>query len=261
MLNLRHPEQGIWVRTFGVTLDDARALAAHHKLAQPSRAWHQLMYATRGAVTVRTADCAWVAPPHRAVWIPAGLEYRLELSGTVALRALYIGVRPSAGKLFAHAASTCCVVNVSGLLRELILRTVQFGALDAGEARQRRLIGVLFDELQELQAVPLQLPMPRDLRAVRFAAAAADLGGEAALEAMLRRSGASRRTMERLFAQETGMSLGQWLRRRQLLDALRRLATGDSVQEIAGALGYNSPSAFIAMFKRELGQTPTRYFA
>lgn len=262
MSNFRHPDRRVAVRSFGVTIPDARALAPHHRIPPPARDWHQLIYATRGAVTVRTAQCAWVAPPHRGVWIPAGFEYRLEMSGEVALRTLYITARPAAGKLFPGAAHTCCVVNVSPLLRELILRSVHLGALDAAVPTQGRLIAVLFDELKELSAVPLQLPLPRDRRAAQFATlASADPTGKMPLAKMLRKCAASRRTMERLFQGETAMSLGQWLRRQKLLHALRRLAAGDCVNAIALELGYNSPSAFIAMFKRELGQTPKRYFA
>jgi len=80
------------------------------------------------------------------------------------------------------------------------------------------------------------------------------------MEKMLRRCGASRRTLERVFRAETAMSLGQWLRRQKLLQAMRRLAAGECVNTIAIELGYNSASAFIAMFRRELGQTPKRYF-
>jgi AraC-like DNA-binding protein len=179
----------------------------------------------------------------------------------VALRSLYIAVRSGDRKLFPYASHTCCVVNVSPLLRELILRCVQVGALDARIGRHRHLVDVLFDELQELTAVPLQLPQPWDARAAQFAAlAAADPDGRMPVPKMLRKCAASRRTMERIFREETAMSLGHWLRRQKLLHALRRLAAGDSVNAIALELGYNSPSAFIAMFKRELGQTPTRYF-
>ncbi len=249
------------MRSYGVTFPDAGALAAHHRIPPPARDWHQLIYATRGALTVRTAECAWVAPPHRGIWIPAGFEYRLEMSGAVALRSLYVSARMASRRLFAGAAHTCCVVNVSPLLRELILRTVQLGALDASQPAQRRLTGVLFDELKTLTAVPLQLPLPRDRRAARFAALAAeDACGSVPVADMLRKCAASRRTMERLFQAETAMTLGQWLRRQKLLHALRRLAAGESVYAIALELGYNGPSAFIAMFKRELGETPTRYF-
>jgi len=243
------------VRSFGVTFPDARALLPHHRIPPPARDWHQLIYATRGAVTVRTEQCAWVVPPHRGVWIPSGFDYRLEMTGLVALRSLYIAE-------WARVSHACCVVNVSPLLRELILRIVQLGALDTGQPAQRRLAGVLFDELKELTAVPLQLPLPQDVRAAQFAAmASADPAGKMPVAKMLRQCAASRRTMERVFQNETGMSLGQWLRRQKLLHALRRLAAGDSVNSIALELGYNGPSAFIAMFKRELGQTPTGYFS
>jgi AraC-like DNA-binding protein len=87
-----------------------------------------------------------------------------------------------------------------------------------------------------------------------------DAGGVPSTEMLLRQCGTSRRTMERLFRAETGMSLGQWQRRQTLLHALRRLAASENVTGVAGELGYNSASAFIAMFRRELGQTPKRYF-
>lgn len=262
MSNSRQPDQGIAVRSFGVTFPDGGAFPAHHRIPPPARDWHQLIYATRGAVTVRTAQCAWVTPPHRAVWIPAGFEYRLEMSGPVALRSLYIAAHFVARKLFPGAATTCCVVNVSPLLRELILRIVEWGALDATKPARHRLAGVLFDEIRALTSVPLQLPLPNDSRALHFAdLTSGDPAGLMSTPKMLRRCGSSRRTMERLFQEETGMSLGQWLRRQKLLHALRRLAAGENVNAISLELGYNSPSAFIAMFKRELGQTPTRYFA
>ncbi len=78
---------------------------------------------------------------------------------------------------------------------------------------------------------------------------------------MLRECGASRRTLERLFRTETSMSLGAWMQRQKLLDALRRLVAGEPVNTISLELGYSSASAFIAMFRRELGETPKRYFA
>jgi len=66
-------------------------------------------------------------------------------------------------------------------------------------------------------------------------------------------------TLARLFQRETGMTFGAWRRRRALLTALERLSEGDPVTTVALDLGYESPSAFIAMFRRTLGDTPTRY--
>jgi AraC-like DNA-binding protein len=212
-----------------------------------------LIYATRGVMTVYTGDGAWVVPPHRAMWIPAGFQYRLEMSGEVALRMLYVRRRQTAN------LRACAVVNVTPLLRELIVRTNLIGALNTERPEQKRLMGVIFDELKLLTAVPLQLPLPRDPRGARFAELMAE-DVEQPIPRVLRRAAASRRTLERIFRDETAMSLGQWLRRQKLLHALRRLAARENVNAIALELGYSSPSAFIAMFRRELGQTPKRYF-
>jgi AraC-like DNA-binding protein len=246
----RQRDRAVRIRSFGVTFYDGQT--ASPPLHEQSE-WHQLIYATRGVMTVYTGKSAWVVPPHRAVWIPAGFRYRLQMSGEVALRLLY--VRRQTSRL-----RTCSVVNVTPLLRELIIRTNLIGALDAGVPEQKRLIGVILDELKLLTVVPLQLPLPQDARAVRFAElVAADPGRQSPITGMLRQCGASRRTLERLFREETSMSLGQWLRRQKLLHALRLLAAGEEVNTIALELGYNSASAFIAMFRRELGQTPKRY--
>jgi AraC-like DNA-binding protein len=260
MSNFRQADDAsIRIRSFGVTFRNGQKVSPHYLVPPAAGLWHQLVCATRGALTVRTDQCAWVVPPHRAVWLPAGFDYRLEMSGVVAVRMLYVRPRKRADRSFPRV---CSVVNVTPLLRELIQRTVSVGALDAAVPEQKRLIGVIQDELKVLIAVPLQLPQPRDSRAARFAALAnRDSGGAPSTAALLRQCGTSRRTMERLFRAETGMSLGQWQRRQTLLHALRLLAAGESVSGVAAELGYNSPSAFIAMFRRELGQTPKRYFA
>jgi AraC-like DNA-binding protein len=252
MSKYRHPDSSVQVRSFGVTFGSGQpAPPTLHDTAN----WHQLIYATRGVMTVYTDEGAWVVPPHRGVWIPAGFRYRLEMSGEVALRMLYLLARKR------RLARFCSVVNVTPLLRELIVRTNLIGALDSGIPEQKRLIGVICDELNMLTSVPLQLPLPQDSRAAQFAAlAASESSGELSVAEMLRRSGVSRRTLERIFRAETAMSLGQWLRRQKLLHALRRLAAGESVKSIALELGYNGASAFVAMFRRELGQTPKRYF-
>jgi AraC-like DNA-binding protein len=249
MTNSRHgpgsdPDRNILVRTFGVTFGPG-----YRRLTPPrSEGWHQLIYATRGMMTVEATESSWAVPPHRAVWIPSGVPFRIEMHGETALRMLYLSRRISL---------PVSVVNVTPLMRELIVRAVHLGALDGAVPAQKRLYGVIRDELKALRTVPLQLPAPKDPRAQRLAAATDQPWP---LEELLRHSGASRRTMERIFHEETAMSLGQWLRRQKLLKALRLLAGGLSVKETARELNYAHAGAFIAMFRRETGETPTRYF-
>ena len=166
-----------------------------------------------------------------------------------------------AARLSHDLPSECRAVNVPPLLRELILHTIRLGLLHQNVPNEARLAGILLDQLEALPAVPLQLPMPRDPRA-RTVAGLLERhpGAVRKLTAFAREVGASRRTLERLFRAETHLTLGRWRQRLRLIHALRRLATGRSVTRVALDLGYDSPSAFVAMFKRELGTTPGRYF-
>ncbi len=51
-----------------------------------------------------------------------------------------------------------------------------------------------------------------------------------------------------------------WRNRLRILTAMRDLGDGHTISAIARRLGYSSPSAFVTMFRRETGTTPTAYF-
>jgi AraC-like DNA-binding protein len=102
--------------------------------------------------------------------------------------------------------------------------------------------------------------MPTDDRARHVAdALLADPGTDRSLAALAADAGASRRTVERCFVAETGMPLARWRTQARLLEALRRLGAGATTVQVADAVGYSSPSAFVAAFRRELGTTPRRW--
>jgi AraC-like DNA-binding protein len=65
--------------------------------------------------------------------------------------------------------------------------------------------------------------------------------------------------MQRLFTEETGMAFSKWRQRLCLITAMQRLAAGQSVTSAALDAGYSTTSAFISMFRKELGTTPGRY--
>ena len=101
---------------------------------------------------------------------------------------------------------------------------------------------------------------PADERAQALARAIAGPAGDATIDDLARSVGASRRTLERTFVAETGLTIGAWRQRQRLLRALELLAHGEPVTTVALAVGYRTPSAFTAMFHEQLGTTPTRYF-
>jgi AraC-like DNA-binding protein len=243
-------EDGIVVRTFAVRH------TSDHEIAPHAHDWHQLIYASEGVMWVHTAQGDWVVPPNRAVWVPAGVEHGIEMTGTVFVQTLYL-----AQGIFGTLPGRCCAVNVSPLLRELIRHTVALGMLDKNVPARARLIEFLVDQLSALPTIPLQLPWPSDERAQRAAAWLREHPDDPGLiKQMAKRVVASARTLERLFQKETGMTFGKWRQQLRLLHALRLLADGRAVTAVALDVGYDSPSAFIAMFKRTLGTTPYRYF-
>jgi AraC-like DNA-binding protein len=217
----------------------------------------QLVYASRGVMTVRTSEGAWVVPPRRAVWIPARIPHSIVMSGAVSMRTLYLRAR-----MVSRLPRTCCVVNVSSLLQELILHACKSRVLRRRSKAESRLIAVIVDQLEAVQAIPLQLPTPADPRAIRVAETLRRGPSDPfPLEKVCRNAGASKRTIERIFLLETRMSLGKWRQQLRLMRSLELLAAGEKIAHTALEAGYSTPSAFIAMFRKVLGVTPGRYFA
>jgi AraC-like DNA-binding protein/quercetin dioxygenase-like cupin family protein len=216
----------------------------------------QLTWAADGVMTVTAAEGTWVVPPNRALWIPAGTVHSIRMSRAVAMRALFVEPR-----LARSVASTCKVVLMTRLLRELVLEAVHAPLDDDRNGRMGHVEALILDEIRTLDAQPLHLPMPRDKRLrIICEALLRDPGRQETLEQWSDKVGASSRTLARLFASETGMRFVDWRQQARLAAALVQLAEGKQIASVAHGLGYASVSAFTAMFRRALGKTPRDYF-
>lgn len=232
----------------------ASDLAPGQVIGEHAHGWHQLIHASAGVLMVTTGAGSWVVPSRWAVWVPAEVPHRIRAAAPSAFRTIYV----APGRL-AGLPEACAAIAVSPLMRELILRTVALGMLDAREPVEAAIGLVLADEIARAPAPPFGLPEPRS-DATRRAVERLFMGeGEAGLAAVAREAGMSLRTLERRFIAETGTSLGRWRRRGAMLASVERLATGASVKQAAAAAGYATPSAYVAAFKAEFGETPGRY--
>jgi AraC-like DNA-binding protein len=165
-------------------------------------------------------------------------------------------------RLVRRLPRTCCVVNVAPVLQELILHACTYPRLSRRSKVHAHLIGVIIDQLGTVRTIPLQLPSLSDPRAVRVAETLQrDPSEQRSLASICKRAGASKRTIERLFQEETHLSLGKWRQQLRLMRSLQLLAAGEKITHAALEAGYSTPSAFIAMFRKTLGTTPRRYFA
>jgi AraC-like DNA-binding protein len=214
---------------------------------------HQIAWAASGVLSVRTETDAWVLPPTRALWIPAGLRHETLSTGSATMRSAY--VRP---QLCPIEWDTCTPVAASSLLAELIAY-LEDTALDL--ERRGHAEAMLVDLLQPVRMHTIDVTMPAEERSREVAdALAGDPADGRTLAQWGRTVGASERTLARGFTDGTGLPFGRWRALLRLRAALPALAAGEPVGNVARQVGYESASAFVAAFRRETGVTPARYF-
>jgi AraC-like DNA-binding protein/quercetin dioxygenase-like cupin family protein len=238
---------------------DLRVIVANFPMAAGARfdwhrhAKHQLAWAAHGVVTVQTTDATFVLPPTRALWIPARVRHETRSDGSATMRALYID--PLRSKIHWTRATP---VAVDPLIANLIAY-LDDRALTG--TRRHRAEALLEDLLAPVRMATVDFTVPaappasivarRLLKEPRDGATLTDWG---------RRVGASERTLARSFLAQTGLPFGRWRSLVRLQAAVSRLAAGAKVATVAAEVGYETPSAFVAAFRRETGVTPADYF-
>ncbi|MFE5871892.1 AraC family transcriptional regulator [Streptomyces roseifaciens] len=216
---------------------------------------HQLAWAPHGVLAVRACGRTWVLPSTVALWIPAGVPHATGATSSALLRSLYFW--PERCPLTWDEPQ---VVPVSGLLRELIDYLAQDPEVLGPEARHRA-EDVVLDLLRPVSVTTVRAPLPADPRARRIAEALrADPSDGRSLAQWGEVVGASARTLARAFVSGTGMTYGQWRTQLRLQAAMPMLAAGSTVSAVARRVGYGSPSAFVAAFRRGVGVPPGAYF-
>jgi len=215
---------------------------------------NQVVYASQGVLAVTTEDGSWMAPADRAIWVPAGVVHQHRAYGTTALHTVGVPVSTNPLRLAGPA-----LLLVSPLLRELVVAYT--GRPDDQTQTRRRLLAVLLDELRVNPLLSLHLPTARDPRLVDVCALLEnDPADGRALAQLGAVAGVSERTLARLFREELGMTFPQWRTSLRLQLALRLLAEGASVTAVGGRCGWSSTSAFIDVFRRNIGATPGQVF-
>lgn len=226
-----------------------------------STGWHshprgQLLYAISGVMVIHSDAGTWVIPPSRALWLAADVHHDVHMSGDVQMRTAYIDAS-QVGRL----PNESCAISVSPLLRELLVAAVRIPMDYPLGGREERLMALLVDEIRVSSTLALHLPLPHDGRVRRICDALLAQPADTATAAdWAARVGVGAKTIHRLFVKETGMSFAQWREQARLLLALRRIAEGERIIDIAFDCGYASQSAFSAMFRRHFGAPPSAFY-
>jgi AraC-like DNA-binding protein len=214
----------------------------------------QLLYASAGVMSVDVDSASFVVPPQRALWIPCGMPHRVSCRGEVSLRTIYFDPE------YDFTGGVCRVLEVSDLLKALILEVAKFEGAYREDGREGRIVRLLIDEMATMPDAPYHVPLPRDQRLMRVCRAILDDPTDGRdLDEWASVAGMGRRTFTRLFRSNTGMGLATWRQQVRLMEALSLLASGRPVTTVAFDVGYDSPSAFTAMFHRSFGIPPSQY--
>ncbi len=217
----------------------------------------QLTFPATGVTTITTDDASFIIPAGKAMWVPAGVDHEVTCKGDVDASILYVSddARPD-------LPNTCRVVQVSPLLTELIVEASHLSVDYEIESRDGRVMALLLDEIGRASTASISAPMPHHPRLARICTTILkDPSAHDDLDAWASAAGMGRRTFTRIFRRETGVSFSVWRQNVRLMDALSLLSAGQSVTSVAYDVGYSSPSAFTAMFRRVFGVAPTAYLA
>ena len=215
----------------------------------------RLIHSVDGTLGVVCAGRSWLLPPHRALWIPPGTAHEMTTRAVARMRSLDFGPR-----LGVELAREPFSIRVSELLRALIHRAVQVGTGYGGDRHHVALLKAIPREILLCKRSEIVLPFSSDRRLTTVCRSLlAGQNVKQSLDYWARSAGASRRTLERLFTNETGMSFVRWRQHALMQLAIGQLVNGAAIAQVCLDLDIQSTSAFHRMFRQVFDTTPTKY--
>jgi len=217
--------------------------------------WGQINRISLGLMEVVVDGRRLTAPAEYVIWVPANQPHSASIRQATDFLSVYMA-EPLAQRLPPMACLIPQTPLVRALFEDFATRRV-VAMTDAWDLRQFEL---LVEMLARAGHADSYLPDSTDrqlepiLQAIRL-----DPADTTTLQQWAERVHSTERTLARRFQTELGMSFLQWRNRVRLLRALVWLKEDRPVQDIALALGYGTPSAFIAMFRKQVGFSPERY--
>lgn len=225
---------------------------------EPHSHWRgQLIYAISGSLKVISTAGTWIVPPERAVWMPSHTEHSVVSVTDARARFLYLDPQ-----CFNGLPKQVTVVQMTSLMRECLLSFLTLPRCYDENGIASHLLAIMVDELRMVPVMPLHLPLPANPKLQQATdQLMSSIAAPPKLAALAADSGFSVRSFERHFQRETGLTWRKWVTQARLMEAISQLSNGERVGDVAFALGYEGPSAFVAMFKKATGHTPGKYFA
>ncbi|UJW76589.1 AraC family transcriptional regulator [Rhizobium sp. SL42] len=216
--------------------------------------WGELNYALQGIAQINIEGVRFLSPPQYAIWIPPGFEHDAINPQDV----LYVTTHIEAG-LCADLPQQPCTLDLSALLKAILADFARRGIRHPRTPDDLRLAMVIVDQVRAAPRFAQYLPTTDDiLLGPMLSQLQQEPGDKRSAAEWANRAGTTERTLSRRCQEVLGMSFNDWRQRLRLLTALALLDEGESVHGVAERLGYSNPSAFIAMFRRLTGVSPSQ---
>jgi len=214
----------------------------------------QLILALDGYVTCEAANKMWMVPTHSAIWVSANTCHSNRASDNANLCFVFIDAN------LKGMPTHTCTLAITSLVKSLMLKLASENQAYSEGDKTARLAQVLFDLLIEMPAQPLDFALSKHVVIQTMSRELIEHpNNRKTLAQWAVQFALTERTLARLIKKQTGMTFGKWRTQLHIITALQALSDGQSVQQVSELLGYESVSAFITMFKKVMGKSPTKY--
>ncbi|MBH3136316.1 helix-turn-helix transcriptional regulator [Serratia marcescens] len=219
--------------------------------------WGKLMYSMKGLAEINIEDNIYLSTPEYAIWLPVNTEHESVAKSAIDYVILHVSP-PLCQSLPSKPQTLRLNKIVKAVLADFSERRIGY----PHTPQDQTLVTALLEQLALSERFDSYLPLGSDdvikIMTEKMSAASHDFNTLTQWSGML---GLSERTLSRRFLDATGISFNEWKLRSKTLMAMTLLQEGRAVKYVASTLGYHDPSAFIAMFRRQTGQSPSGFLA
>lgn len=219
-----------------------------------SHPWGEFVFSFSGVMEVRLSKNHLTAPARYGIWLPPGIIHEGLNRYSAVHCSLYL-----MPELCRDMPDSPCTLEVSPLTTA-IFEHLRNNALSMPLSEENHhLLQVLRDQLKKARRYENFLPHTDDPVLTNVLDTLKNNPAEnISLRKLATESGMTIRTLNRKCQEKLGMPLSEWRQRMRVVKAMYLLEKGGKVENVAFEVGYNSSSAFIAMFHRHTGITPAQ---
>ncbi|MGG7445078.1 AraC family transcriptional regulator [Kosakonia oryzendophytica] len=216
--------------------------------------WGKLGFAENSVMEFTVEGKSFLSPPGYATWIPAGALHCCNNHRQVKFYSVYLDPEYCIG-----LPESSCTLKLSPLIRAIFTDFSSRSVAVPETDEDKRLALVLIDQLNKSPRCDSFLPVSDDDFIIQLTLGIrSNPGDRKSLSDWAALMNTTEKTLSRRFQSQIGMTYNEWRQRMKLVASLSMLEQGMPVHQISTELNYSSPSAFIAMFRRLTGDSPSK---